>query len=487
MRILKTILLRLFALIVSIGLLIAGVQTYYHFTPTALSPLVAEINARAALLPTLTENGFRLSGLLSSKSGDPVEHGRCLKRANDAQRREREQPTAPRPPWPDDAKAFKQYWEADAVRGEALIAPCFTANDRLTLPKTLTDVPIRLGADATVWQTLAAVELDPVLVSRAETVWANGPRRLGGEIQDALPPISPLLSIERWRIARAVQQWHAGERAAATAAWQRSTADWMNSADDTLVDAMLSIVVVQQVLIAMQQSAANADRLDDMTANSMAMAMQPIKHFPEAISTALLAEWQQVSAMIKQLDLGSSAITSGGLLPSNPIADALSRVTFERNDTLNRLASTHLKYQAEVLSAARGQTVATTDVERDVAADAFGCTALGDWAPVCMPFLRNSTGRILVAIGGPQYGAYGVRGADLRNLAAATRLTIEARRRALFGDALVRFIANAPEDMRDVFSGNAFVYDVASKCLRIELREKSTILGEKGATYELRL
>lgn len=78
------------------------------------------------------------------------------------------------------------------------------------------------------------------------------------------------------------------------------------------------------------------------------------------------------------------------------------------------------------------------------------------------------------------YPPYGTRVADLRNLAAATRLTIEARRRGLSGDALAAFVANAPADMRDVFTGKPFEYDAAKKELRPVLREKNTVLGEKG-------
>ena len=75
----------------------------------------------------------------------------------------------------------------------------------------------------------------------------------------------------------------------------------------------------------------------------------------------------------------------------------------------------------------------------------------------------------------------------LRNLAAVTRLTIESRRRGLSGDALAQFIAAAPPEMRDVFSAKAFAYDAGTKQLRVELRERSSTLGEKDTTYSLPL
>ena len=114
------------------------------------------------------------------------------------------------------------------------------------------------------------------------------------------------------------------------------------------------------------------------------------------------------------------------------------------------------------------------------------CEALGDWQYLCLPFVRNPVGRIMAAIASPYYADYGVRIADLHNLAAVTRLTIEARRRALSGEALANFIANAPAGMRDVFTDKPFVYDAVLKRLQIELRTKSPVLGDKGM-YQLML
>jgi hypothetical protein len=114
------------------------------------------------------------------------------------------------------------------------------------------------------------------------------------------------------------------------------------------------------------------------------------------------------------------------------------------------------------------------------------CEALGDWPCLCLPFLRNPAGRIVAAIATPYYADYDVRIADLRNLTAATGLTIEARRRAILGEALVSFIANPPAGMRDVFTDQPFVYDAALKHVQIELLTKSSVLGDKGM-YQLML
>lgn len=113
------------------------------------------------------------------------------------------------------------------------------------------------------------------------------------------------------------------------------------------------------------------------------------------------------------------------------------------------------------------------------------CPWLGQSGYVCLPFERNPVGRWLSRMS-LSYEHYGTRIADLRNLAAATRLTIEARRQGLTGEALASFIASAPEGMRDVFTQQAFAYQPDTRKLGIVLREKSPVLGEPGQ-YELGL
>jgi hypothetical protein len=105
--------------------------------------------------------------------------------------------------------------------------------------------------------------------------------------------------------------------------------------------------------------------------------------------------------------------------------------------------------------------------------------------PLCALLGRNGIGMILMSVAEPAYGSYGTRIADLRNLAAATRLTIEARRQGLQGEALAHFVAEAPENMRDIFSKAPFAYDPSQRQLTIRLREKSTVLGEGSYTLSL--
>ena len=46
-------------------------------------------------------------------------------------------------------------------------------------------------------------------------------------------------------------------------------------------------------------------------------------------------------------------------------------------------------------------------------------------------------------------------------------------------------MAEAPENMRDIFSKAPFTYDPGQRRLPIQLREKSTVLGEGSYTLPL--
>lgn len=205
---------------------------------------------------------------------------------------------------------------------------------------------------------------------------------------------------------------------------------------------------------------------------------------PDVLANSMVAEWQTHVSLMKQMSENPMLSLSFGA-ERNVFERAMDRIsawTFDANDTMNAIARANLWSQDALLKAGRGQ--AQPEYPADMLA--LGCKSDGDWGLACLPFLRNPVGRFLSAIAMPTYASYGVRVADLRNSAAATRLTIEARRRQLAGDALVQFVENASGDMRDVFTGRPFFYDSLRKRLSIELRERSTILGDKG-TYELQL
>jgi hypothetical protein len=83
MKLIKKLFLWLLGIAASIVLLVVGLQTYYHFTPAALSAEALALNQRAAKIPTITENGYRLNGLLAPAGLDPTQYGRCLAQASE--------------------------------------------------------------------------------------------------------------------------------------------------------------------------------------------------------------------------------------------------------------------------------------------------------------------------------------------------------------------------------------------------------------------
>jgi hypothetical protein len=483
MRILKKILFWLVGLVVAVASVILGLQVFYKLTPVALSPEAVALNERASKLPVVTENGYRAYGLLAPKDVDPVTYGRCRVDAQNLQREERRAWSSASPPAKEKA-AYDAHWKAFNDRVDLAEAPCLHGGTRVSLPKQLLDMHIKPGIPAARWQTLAAITPDPVIVARAEAVWAGDARRLGVDVDSPIAEFQNLIKLERWRTAGSIQTWDSRNRAQAVASWTRSIDDWVKSADDSLIDAMISTAALSQVMIAMQDAVARSERIDDATAEAALAALAPIENMPQAITDSMLTEWLLTSRTMKSLPDTKSPLYVPGQGDSGLLMRTVERgatLTFDVNDTLNRLAVVNLQSQRTVMSAARGEPETPIKWEGMTTA----CGSLGDWEFFCLPFVRNPIGRILVAISAPLYRDYGVRIADLRNLAAATRLTMEARRRGLAGDALATFVAAAPADMRDVFSKQPFTYDPATNRLRIGLRQRSTVLGDKS--YELAL
>ena len=153
-------------------------------------------------------------------------------------------------------------------------------------------------------------------------------------------------------------------------------------------------------------------------------------------------------------------------------------ITFDPVDTVNRFTADFENQRNQLVALGNGEVQPLQKVIR-------ACEWMDAWALLCRPYERNPFGTFFVSLSSGDYTAYGTRIANLRNLAAATRLTIEACRQGLQGEALTQFVAEAPENMRDVFSKAPFAYDPTQHQLTILLREKSTVLGE--GSYKLAL
>ena len=484
MKIVKKILLSLLAIPLVLLTVVVVAQVYYHLTPLALSAETLQLNARAAKLPTLTENGYRLYGLFAPREQDAVAFGKCLLDAQERHRRD-EKAYAVKAAAYDDKGARADYGKQSSARFNVLHEACTKGGTQLKLPPLLNDLRINLTTTEDQWKALASATPDEVVLTRADAVRSGGVRRLGAEVDSPFPSYDSLMKLERWRIARGVAAWRKSDRTGATEMWTTSIADWAKSADTTLIEAMLATAAQTQVLIAVQGSVARSEPIDDATANGLLNALKPIETMPDSVAESMVGEWQMNVSMMKQV--AESPLLSLSLrFERNVFERAMERIsswTFDANDTINTLAKANLWTQDAMRKTARGGAV--PEYPSDMTG--IGCTAPGDWGMACLPFMRNPVGGILSAISMPMYPSYGTRVADMRNLAAATRLTIESRRRGLSGDALAQFIAAAPPEKRDVFSAKAFVYDATTKQLRLELHERSTILGEQGTTYSLPL
>jgi hypothetical protein len=477
MKTFKKILLWLAAIPLALIAAVVVVQTYYALTPVPLSKEAEELNARAAKLPTVTENGYRVHGLLAPKQQDPVAYGKCLV-AMDKRRWDEEEARGSNAPSMDDQPAWDAYLKARSERLSELSQTCLAGGTPLAMPEALSNTRIKIGMPSESWRTLADATPDSTLIARASAGLADGPRRLGADIKSPISLMSSLMAFQKWRIASGVLAWESGDRMSAIGSWATDLGHWGASADGSLLESMLAVSAQTQILVAMQSQVSRLDRLDDSIAMPARVAILPVEKMSHAIAESMVWEWK----------LGSSTLATAAASPTlgapfggqrNFVQRATARVaalTFDGGDTLSRLAETNLWTQDALRKTAEGK--AAPDMPLEWAA--FGCTTEGDWGLLCLPFMRNPIGRSIVAIGVPQYASYGTRVADLRNLASATRLTIEARRRALSGEALAAFVANAPADMRDVFTGKPFEYDAAKKELRPVLREKNTVLGEKG-------
>ena len=493
MRIIKTAVLWLVGLVAAVAAVVLGLQIIYKLSPVALSPETVALDERAAKVPVVTENGYRAYGLLAPKDVDPVRYGRCLVDAQNSQREERQALYKASPSMTDKA-AYEAYWKPFTDRAEVAARGCAQGGAYVSLPKALADMRIKPGMTAAQWQALATFTPDPLIVARAEAVWAGDARRLGAAPDAPMIQFANLIQLERWRIARAVLAWDSGDRPQAVTAWKRSINDWVKSADDTLIDAMISAAALSQVMIGMQDAVSRSERIDNSTAEAALTALVPVESMPQAVADSIVTEWQSMSALIKSMPTLPSQLYLTGQGDPGVLVRALdhaAKLTYDVNDTLNRMGAANVQTQRSVLAAARGKPVAQSEWEGLTT----GCASLGKWEYLCLPLLRNPTGRILVGVNAPahagitapDYADYGVRIADVRNLAAATRLTIEARRLALSGTALASFVASAPSGMRDVFTGKPFSYDPVAKHLRIELHSRSSVLGDKEKGYELAL
>lgn len=439
-----------------LALSLAGVfallHTVYWLVSPPLSPQAQDYEALAKALPTSTDNAYRVEGLFAPAALDPVQYGRCV----------------------HPFLQLRKDQEAEKQKG---VERCNQGKTLLSLPPALDQAKVSPGWTEREWLTLAQAVPDQTLLSRTKEIAAAGPRIFGYRPLDPSPPLRPLLMLNLWQSAHALALWRQGRTDDAVSAFEDAIEDNLQSADDTLIEARVSMNGLSRNLLALQLALAQSPAPDEAIAQRLRHVLDAVDSMPSRGAKAMDAEWATYTSGFDFEELRNELDRPGvlGWFTTAPL-----RLT-HREDTLNRLAIQFGVARQRMLSASQGVSMAqsaTTPMP-----DASPCASLGKGAIVCYALLPNPIGRHFLDNAGLRadaYEPYGIRIADVRNLAAATRLALEARRRGLAGQALATFVADAPPEMRDVFTRQPFAYNPQTRELIIVLREKSTVLGEAG-------
>ncbi len=457
-------------------------QVYYALTPVTLSPLVKSLDAKASALDRITDNGHRAYGIRAPAGIDPVLYGKCLLAAHEKMVNERsaQEPTPPSPFSQVEFSAYSRRW---ADREDEIRKVCRGGLDELSVPPVAPTVRVTPSTSADEWSALHAAAPHDILRQRADLIWAAGPRRTGLSVEAPLPPYDTLMKVLRWQTADARQLWIDGDVGRASGIYHRLLNATASRSGDSLIDAMISVAAQSQLLLSVQSNVAASQGLDAGVAEQLVAALQVVDSTPDRLDSLMDIEWAVVRAVWDVVRASPCQSLAFGAAPSwsEQAVCKFTEWTIDHNDTINLAASANRAAQQALQRAARAEP----ELLRDKETDPFACGRL-DWlGPMCLPFVRNPMGRIVAGISAPMYAQYGTRIADLRNLAAATRLAITARTKGVAKADLAAFIAAAEPDQRDVFTGQPFAFDAAGGRLRVQLRTPSTVLGQES--YELPL
>ena len=444
-------------------------QTYYKLKPSALSPRTIALNEQAARLPRDTESSLRLYGLFAPRELDPVAFGRCRlaeHRKAEVLRKKLEEENLVA------EDNFESQWAAHSKESALLENAC--AQGFTPLQPTVPQSPgITPATTTSEWQALRKLTPDPILIQRAEAIWANPDLALVGETT-TVQNYGGLQYVRQWRLAQSLAEWESGDASTAVQTWRNAIQSETTAAKGTLIDAMVAVVNLTRTALTMQQAASHSPPDDPTRYQQMLDSLSSIDSVVDANEPIFLQEWLFKSSWINN-DVG---------LPPPPkhwsehFATVLWQLQTDQNDLLNAFALSNDCQAATALSGALGELPSEINQLDSL------CSPWDSFTPLNL-FSRNPGIKFIISGTIPDYTAYGTRIADLRNLAAATRLTIEARRQGLQGEALAHFVAEAPENMRDIFSKAPFAYDPSQRQLTIRLREKSTVLGEGSYTLSL--
>ena len=457
-----------FGLVLTLALAWLATHTYYKLTPSALSPRTIALNEQAARLPRDTESSLRLYGLFAPKELDPVAFGRCRLAAHrkaEVLWKKREENNLV------SEDNFESQSAAHAKESALLEEAC--AQGFTPLHRTDAQSPsITPATTASEWQALREPIPDPILIQRAEAIWANPDLALVGELT-TVQNYGGLQYVRQWHLAQSLAEWESGNASKAVQTWRNAIQSETTAAKGTLIEAMVAVVNLTRTALTMQKAASHSPPDDSGRYQLMLDSLSSIDSVVDATEPIFLQEWLFKSSWINK-DVGLPP-------PSKPWLEHFTTVLWQlqtdQNELLNAFALSNDCQAATARSSALGKAPGIDQLDSL-------CSPWDSFTPASL-FGRNPALRFITSRTTPDFTSYGTRIADLRNLAAATRLTIEARRQGLHGEALIQFVAEAPENMRDIFSKAPFTYDPGQRRLTIQLREKSTVLGEGSYTLPL--
>lgn len=478
-RVLRWIRNGILAILMVVGLWVVQ-RLYFIATPEAPTPERLVLDERTQAGNVDSDGGLLFMGLLAPADMDPVAYGRCLLEAERSAWNDAGMGKPIEPGTEDEIEEASEarYSQWQATRDERVTA-CASGNELLTGPTSDTHPRPRIDWTDSQWHKAAEAPVDAHLSLRFDQIMDSASRsiRVYG-ITDELPGFSVLAGIHRSKTAKLRAMWRYGERRAAESAWLHAVESWPAFANQNLISAMIGVAAQTDHLLAIHSLA--SDRAVAASAEDWSALMaltEPAEDMAQAIVPALENE-RLFYASIQGDMLNSMSLETGW--PKTTI-----RAVFDQAATSNLHADMVLRAATNAQKAAMGDTSIAEEQAAERSCAGFPVVSRQNM-PLCALLGRNGVGVVLMAIAEPAFASYGTRIADLRNLAAATRLTLEARRQGIApGAVTAEWVRQAPADMRDVFTHEPFEYDADRKVLRILLRERNTALGNAQTTYAL--
>ncbi|GAA6141491.1 hypothetical protein [Hydrogenophaga sp. 5NK40-0174] len=476
-RVLRWIRNSVLAVLLVFGLWVVQ-RLYFIATPEAPTPERLALDERVQAGNVDSDGGLLLMGFLAPADMDPVAYGRCVLEAARSTRPEANTRSLSEVAEAEDSAAEAQAGVLEQQR-EARTIACAEGRALLAAPDRSEQARPELGWTSSQWAQAAKAPLHAHLEQRFDTAMDSTSRSIRAEnFSDPLPKFSELIAVNRSKVANLRAAWRDGNRQAAEADWMHLIEAWPTFANQNLISAMIAAVAQTDHLLAIHNLALEQD--SSASASDWAALVELTRTTDNMVDAIVPAvENERTFFLSLQNDLLAS-MTSG-----SSWRRALSKTVFDESATSNIHADMVLRGAKNAHLSASGMAVAPQEQASGRPCPGFPLLTQQNMA-ICGALGRNGVGIILMSVAEPNYASFGTRIADLRNFAAATRLTLEARRQGIApGKVSADWVRNAPADMRDVFTGDAFEYNPERKVLRVLLRERSTVLGDAGKTYEL--